>query len=84
MNPFLSVSSFYLRLYQPSKFALYRPSTTIPFRVSDFENDLNTLLVEGVNVNPNTLIEKFIHDPQRVFIALLFCKSIMFSPVFFA
>jgi hypothetical protein len=73
MNPFFSVSPFYLRFYETSKFALYRPSATIPFCVSDFKNYLDTLLVECVNIDPNTLIEKFIHDPQRVLIPLLFC-----------
>lgn len=63
MNPFFGVSPFYLRLNQTSKFAFYSPSAPIPFCVSDFEYNLNALLVKRVNIDPYALIEKFIHNP---------------------
>lgn len=63
MNPFFCMTPFDLRFNQTSKFTLYRPSTSISFSVSYFKNDLDTLLIECMNINPNALIEKLIHDP---------------------
>lgn len=73
MNPFLRMSILYLGLYQAPKLALYRPSSTVALGVPNFEDDLNTFLIECVNIDPYALVEESVHDFQWILIPLLLC-----------
>ena len=58
MHPLLSVSIFYLRFDKPPEFALYSPPAPVPLGFPDLEDNLDTLLIERVYVDPDALVEE--------------------------
>ena len=58
MHPLLSVSIFYLRFDEPPELALYSPPAPVPLGIPDLEDNLDTLLIERVYVDPDALVEE--------------------------
>lgn len=80
MLPLLIVAALHLRLNQAPELALYGPPTAIALGLSDLKDDLDTLAVEGVDVNPDALIEKPVEDLERLLVPLLLSEPVLLTP----
>jgi hypothetical protein len=75
------MASLNLWLHESSELAVnHAPSSTVALGLTDLQDYLHGLRVEGVNINPDALVKHVVEGLQRVLIPLFLCQPILLTP----